>query len=112
MSDLVVAGNLALRFAVEMAALVALGVWGAHVSGSQRARRMLAVLTPAAAATVWAVFASPGAPVSLGPGVTIAIQAVVLGSAAAALVAVRRPRWALSFVVVACLNALMLEAGQ
>jgi len=49
--------SLALRFLLELAALIALGLWGAHQAGIA-----LALALPATAAALWGIFAVPGDP--------------------------------------------------
>lgn len=113
MIESLAAGNLALRFLVEVAALAALAVWGSRLRAVRWVRWSAAVLAPATAATVWAAFASPDAPISLGSAATTAVQVAVLGAGAAALTALRRPQLAMSFVAVATMNAVAMEvAGQ
>jgi Protein of unknown function (DUF2568) len=109
--ELVQQGNLALRLAVEVAALVALGWWGMRRGRSAPARVVLAVGAPAAAATVWALLAAPGA-TAPGP-LQAAVQVAVLGAATAALVDGGRRGAAAAFVAVAAANAgLMAVWGQ
>lgn len=52
--------NLALRFALELAALAALAWWGWRTRGGPLAKPALAIDLPIAAATAWATFAAPG----------------------------------------------------
>lgn len=111
--DVAQTANLVVRLAVEMAALLALGAWGWHRGRRPWSRVGLTAGIPAAAATTWALFAAPGATLSV-PGVAqLAVQVLVLGSAAAALVAAGRRRMAAAFVAVAVGNALLMAAwGQ
>ena len=53
--------NLAVRFALEIAALIAAGMWAWKLTDSW-ARILLALLLPIALATLWGVFAVPGDP--------------------------------------------------
>lgn len=53
--------NLALRFLLELAALLAMGVWGWY-KGEGWLRFVLAVGIPILAAVLWAVFRVPGDP--------------------------------------------------
>lgn len=104
-------GNLALRLAVEAAALVALGLWGWRFARRGWRRLALAVAAPVAAATLWALLAAPG---SAAPGpVQATVQIIVLGAATAGLVAIRRHEPATVFAAVAIGNAaLMTVWGQ
>ena len=53
--------NLAIRFLLEMAALIAMGLWG-WSQGDPWLRYILAFGIPIAAASVWGMFAVPGDP--------------------------------------------------
>jgi len=53
--------NLAIRFLLEVSALLSLGLWGWR-SGTGWLRFALALLLPIIAATLWGVFAVPGDP--------------------------------------------------
>jgi hypothetical protein len=73
--------NLAIRFLLELFALVAMGVWGAQ-QGDGAARYVLALLIPFVAATLWGVFAVPGdrsrsgkAPVAVAGAVRLGVEA-------------------------------------
>ena len=65
-------------------ALVALGVWGWHVGGSQPLALVLAGTAPVAAATVWGLFAAPRAQHG-GRLVTPVTKVLVLGGASLGL---------------------------
>ena len=52
--------SLALKFALELAALAAFAVWGANV-GSGAVSVVLAIAVPLAAAALWGTFAAPRA---------------------------------------------------
>ena len=87
--------NLTLRFALEIAALVAL-----TVAASGRLATSLVIATPIAAGFVWGVFNVPGdssrsgeAPVPVPGIVRLAIELAILLGAAWALVATGRPIW-------------------
>jgi uncharacterized protein DUF2568 len=73
------AANLALRFALELAALAALAYWGWGVSWA------LAILAPAAWIALWATFGSPKAKVSLATPQRVVFEAIVFGAAAVGL---------------------------
>jgi hypothetical protein len=77
--------NLALKFALELAALAALAVAGASVDAAFGVRLLLAVLAPLAAAAVWGAWCAPRARRRLPTGPRIAVELLVLLSGAAAL---------------------------
>jgi len=72
--------NLALRFLLELSALVAMGVWGWRL-GDGPGKYAYAFLIPFAAMAVWGVFAVPGdrsrsgkAPVAVGGKVRLGVE--------------------------------------
>ena len=98
------AANLALRFALEMAALAALAYWGFGVSW------VLAIAAPAAWIGLWATFGSPKARVTLSTPQRIVFEALVFGAAAAALWAAGRPVWGVILFVAWAANRAVLTA--
>ena len=89
--------NLALRFLLELCALVALGYWGFKTGGGLITKLALGIGAPFRAAVVWGTFLAPRAAV-LTPGLLrLVLELGVFGSAAAALYAAGRPvlAWAL-----------------
>lgn len=79
--------NLALRFVLELCAFAGLGYWGSQATSSGLWCAVLAIVTPAAAILVWALFVAPKAKVKVAEPVRWAIELVVFVGAAAALVA-------------------------
>ncbi|MFI8910470.1 YrdB family protein [Streptomyces sp. NPDC053513] len=104
--------NEGLAFLLELAALAVLARWGWESAENAALRLLLAVAAPAVAAVVWGLFAAPRAriPVPL-PGVLL-VKALVFGAAAAALQALDRPVWALSFAAVALVNTALGTADR
>jgi hypothetical protein len=85
--------NLAFRFVLEMAALVAIGV-GSYSLGSGPLGWVLAVVAPLVAAVVWGVFNVPGdesrsgdAPVAVSGRIRLLIEIAVFASGVAFLAA-------------------------
>lgn len=86
MKRVVIGTNAGLMFTLEMAMLAILVFWGVHTGGSAVAKTVLAVLAPAAAIAVWAVFlAGAGHPVNLPQPAEIALKTAVFLVAALAL---------------------------
>lgn len=50
----------AIRFSLEIAALVAFGIAGWNASGNRAVASLLAILLPALGAAIWVVFRTPG----------------------------------------------------
>jgi hypothetical protein len=105
--------NLALRFLLELCALVALAYWGFETGSGAIAKFALGISAPLVAAVVWGAFVAPRAPVK-PPGVVILLlEVLVFGSAAAALVVTGDRTLALAFAVVVVINAILMHVwGQ
>lgn len=86
--------NLGLAFGLELAALAASGVWGAHTGPNVGSRILLGVGTPLAMATVWGLFLSPRAPLPLPPRLAWTAKALVFAAAVGAFAATGRVVWA------------------
>jgi hypothetical protein len=113
MLDLIKGANLALRFLLELFALVALGYWGFRTGGGLIGRIGLGIGTPLVAAVVWGVFVSPRAPAQLPGLVVLLLQVLIFGAAAAGLASTGHRQLALVFVVLVVVNAVLMYAwGQ
>jgi hypothetical protein len=109
-SGAAVYANLALRFALELAAYTALGYWGASVGKVFAVRVALAILVPTAAMALSVAFLAPKARRRLeGPSGQALELVVFLGASAAASVSVSLGA-GLALGVVATANALVLRA--
>jgi hypothetical protein len=102
--------NAALRFFLELAALVAMGYWGwtQHVGV---ARWLWALGLPLVASAVWAVFripGDPGTPVVPVPGlVRLLVEIVFFGGAVWLLAQAGRPTWALVLAILLVAHYLL-----
>jgi hypothetical protein len=104
--------NLALKFGLELASLAAFGVWGASAVDGPGAA-VLAVATPATAATVWGVFAAPRARRRLPMPQRAVLELGVFALACAALADTgRAPLAAIMGGVVVANAGLMTALGQ
>lgn len=103
------AANLGLRFVLELAMLAALAAWGIHMGGSTAVDVVLAVAVPAAAAVLWGLYAAPRSERRLHGTRLLAVQLVLLGLGAAALLAAGWPVLGVAFAIVIAVNALLLE---
>jgi len=106
--ELIKGANLALRFLLELCALVALGYWGFKTGSGTLAKIALGIGTPLVAAVVWGVFVAPRAPVELPGALVLLLQVLVFGSAAAGLAATGHRTLALVFAVVVLINAILM----
>ena len=101
--------NLALRFLLELAVLVALGYWGFHVDRGMLVKVGLGIGAPLVAAGVWAIFGAPKSDHHLTGGWYVLLEIVVFGSAAIALAAARQTTLAAVFAAVVVVNAVLLR---
>jgi hypothetical protein len=85
--ELIKGANPALRFLLELCALVALAYWGFETGGGAIAKVALGIGAPLVAAVVWGAFVAPRAPVKPPGVVVLLLEVLVFGSAAAALAA-------------------------
>jgi Protein of unknown function (DUF2568) len=106
--ELIKGANLALRFLLELCALVALGYWGFKNGSGALAKIALGIGTPFVAAIVWGVFVAPRAPVALPGVVVLLLQALVFGSAAAGLANAGHRTLALVFGALVIINAILM----
>jgi Protein of unknown function (DUF2568) len=106
------AGNLALKFGVELAAIAALAYWGASLNGSLLSVVMM-VLAPAAMIALWGRFAAPRASRRLSRTARIPFELTILLLEAVALLAAGADALAAVLAAAIVLNALLLTAfGQ
>lgn len=105
--------NLALRFLLELCALVALAYWGFETGSGAIAKFALGIGAPLVAAVVWGAFVAPRAPVKPPGVVVLLLEVLVFGSAAAALAVTGDRTLALAFAVVVVINAILMHVwGQ
>ena len=96
--------NLALRFVLELATLVALAVWGAQATSSTAANIALAIAAPALAIVLWAVWSAPRAPRRLHGTALVVLELALLAASAVALAAA-------GYLLLACLLAVLAIAN-
>ncbi|MEV4702624.1 YrdB family protein [Actinoplanes sp. NPDC049316] len=101
--------NLLLRFALELAALVALGYGGWHVPGPLWVRLLAAAALPAAGIAVWAQWVAPHARRPVADPLRLVPEWVVFGGATVALLATGRSWQAILLAVLAAANRLALH---
>jgi hypothetical protein len=99
--------NLLFRFLLELCAPGAMGYWGFKTGGGMVVKIGLGIGAPLVVAVVWAVFVSPQAPVGLPLPLSLLLQVVIFGLAAAALPATGHRTLGWAFVAVVVINALL-----
>lgn len=102
--------NLAVRFVLEIGALIALGAWGATLADGFLSL-VMALIVVTVAALLWGFVGVPGDrgpndnPRVRVPGVLrLMIEGLIFGGAVLALIAVDRPTWAMIFAVVTVIH--------
>jgi hypothetical protein len=105
--------NLALRFVLELAGVVALGVWGWNVVDTMPLRLVTAVIAAGALIVVWALIVAPKAVNPVRPELRMLIGTALLVVAAAALAATGRTGAAVLLAVLVLVNqALVVVLGR
>ncbi len=105
--------NLGLRFLLELWALAALGYWEFATQPGWPLKLLLGIGAPLLAAVVWGIFGSPRASVPLRGAAQLALEALVFGSGAVALVAAGRPWLGALFALLLIANRALIYAwGQ
>jgi hypothetical protein len=100
---------LVVRFALEIAALVALGYWGFE-TGDGVLSVVLGVGAPLLAAVAWGTFVSPKASVKLPEPLRLAVELLIFAAATLALADAGRAGLALAFAAVVLLHIVLMYA--
>lgn len=98
--------NLAIRFLLEIGALLALGYWGFR-TGSEVTRWILGIGAPLLAVVTWALFVSEKPAVELSRPVQLGIEFVVMGTAAWALATTSSRSLALVLAIGAAISGIL-----
>jgi hypothetical protein len=101
--------NLALKFFLELAALAAIGLFGASIAHGAAAV-LLAIILPTIAAVLWGTLAAPRARRRLPLHLRAPFELGVFAVAALALWRAGSGALAAAFTVLALLNAILLTA--
>lgn len=105
--------NAALRFGLELLALLALGLWGFGLSGGWALRLGAGLGAPLVAVLLWGAFGAPAAPRRLPEPLRLLLELAIFAAGAAALIAAGYPLFGWILAVVAALNSILLSAlGQ
>ena len=100
--------NLALRFLLELCAVVALGYWGLRTGSGLLAKIGLGIGVPLLVIVIWGAFVAPNAVVHLPEPVPFLLGLLILELAAAALAGAGLPALAVAFGVIVVINAVLM----
>lgn len=100
--------NLALRFILELAVLLALAVWGFSSSDELIVQLILGLGAPLLAMTVWGTFISPKAPRRLDDPIRVGIEVVIFGLGALALVMAGLPLPGILLAAAAAISLVLM----
>jgi len=106
--EVIVTGNLALRFLLELCSLAALGYWGFKTGEGGLLKVLLGIGAPMFAAIVWGLFVSPKAAYEIGQFGRLLVEFAVFGAAAWALYISGQTRLCLIFIGAAVVSRLLL----
>ena len=101
-----------MRFSLELCALAALGYWCFVVGGNQITKVVLGLGSPLLAAVVWGTFVAPKAAIPLSMPLRLLPEALVFGSATAALYGSGHPLLAACFITLAVVNRVLVLAWE
>jgi Protein of unknown function (DUF2568) len=104
--------NEALAFLLELVAFGVLCWWGFSTGHGLPPHLALGLATPAAAMTLWGLFAAPKATFPVALPFVLLVKAVVFGSAALACDALGHPIAALTLALTALLNTALATADR
>jgi hypothetical protein len=102
------AANLALRFALELAAIAALVCWGLETGSTALVGILLGVAATALFVTVWGRWIAPKAGHRLEDPARLVAELFVFAVSTAALAATGRTGLAIAFAVLIAINELLL----
>jgi uncharacterized protein DUF2568 len=101
--------NLAIKFALELAALVAFAYWGTTLPGAA-VSTIITISAPFAMIVLWGLFAAPRSSRRLPRGTRIPFELTVFALAAGALLAAGEGALAAIFATTAVVSTILLTA--
>ena len=104
------AANLALRFALELAAIAALVAFGLSLDASVAVRVVVAVAAAAAFIAVWGRWRAPKSGQRLADREGLVLELVLFAAATAALIAAGSAVLAAIFAALVIINEVLLQA--
>lgn len=100
--------NIGLRFLLELCALAAVGYWGFTLDKSIIWKVLAGIGLPLLIIVIWGSFGSPGAPYPLPGAYKYILLAAIFGFSAFALYRSGQQMLALVFIVIICINSLLM----
>ena len=100
--------NLAIRFVLEVCALVSLFYWGFQSSQGILMKLGLGIGAPLLIAIIWGVFGSPKAPISLEGFSRLLLELLIFGLASLALDSSGKPTLALIYAITVVINRILM----
>lgn len=104
--------NLALRFILEICALVSLGYWGFHSDKGYMVKILLGIGSPLLMAIIWGTFVSPKAPIPIRGIRRLLLELIIFGFATLSLYNAGHPVLTLIFAILVILNILFLRIWE
>jgi hypothetical protein len=100
--------NLALRFILELCALLAVGYWGFKTGSGFVMKMGLGIGVPLFMAVIWGTFGAPKAAVQLSAGLHLFLELIIFGLPVVAMLAAENPRLAWAYAVIAVINRVLM----
>ncbi|WP_075618014.1 YrdB family protein [Paenisporosarcina indica] len=100
--------NIALRFILEICALISYSYWGFTSGDGYLYKFLLGIGTPLLIAFIWGTFGSPAAPLRVHGIKRLLLEIIIYGLATWALYIAGQPTLALFFALLTALNMLLM----
>ncbi|MFJ7744644.1 YrdB family protein [Peribacillus sp. NPDC097295] len=100
--------NIALRFILEVCALVFFTYWGFQSSQGILKKLVLGIGSPMLIAIIWGVFGSPAAPIPAQVFLRILLELLIFGLATLALYSSGKPTLAIIYAIIVVINLILL----
>lgn len=104
--------NLALRFILEISALVSLGYWGFHSDKGYIVKVLLGIGSPLLMAIIWGTFVSPKAPIPVRGIKRVLLELIIFGFATLSLYNAGHPIFAMFFAILVAWNMFFLRIWE
>lgn len=104
--------NIAIRFILEVCALVCLAYWGFQNNQGILMKLGLGIGSPLLIAIIWGVFGSPAAPISVKGFHRILLELLIFGLATLALYSSGKPTLAIIYAIIVVLNRILIHVWE